>query len=39
MRGVLGNPTLMRDPIHPNAAGNETIARRLMTEVGGYLRR
>jgi len=39
VRGVLGNPTLMRDPIHPNAAGNETIARRLMTEVGGYLRR
>jgi acyl-CoA thioesterase-1 len=39
MRGVLGNPGLMRDRIHPNAAGNEKIARRLLAEVGDRLRR
>jgi acyl-CoA thioesterase-1 len=38
-RGVLGKPALMRDRIHPNAAGNEAIARRLMAEVGDQLRR
>ncbi|HEV8253177.1 MAG TPA: GDSL-type esterase/lipase family protein [Vicinamibacteria bacterium] len=39
MRGVLGNPVLMRDRIHPNAAGNEKIARRLLAEVGDRLPR
>jgi acyl-CoA thioesterase-1 len=38
MRGVLGNPALMRDKIHPDAGGNEKIARRLMAEIGDRLR-
>jgi lysophospholipase L1-like esterase len=39
LRGIHDDPSLMRDRIHPNAAGNEKIARRLLAEVGDYLRR
>jgi acyl-CoA thioesterase-1 len=39
MDGVLGDPRLMYDQIHPNAAGYEKIARRLAGEAGEYLRR
>lgn len=37
--GVLGDPALMYDQFHPNAAGNAKIARRLESEVGDYLKR
>ena len=33
VRGVLSDPALMRDAIHPNAAGNAAIARRLAVEL------
>lgn len=39
MDGVLGDPKLMLDQIHPNAAGYEKIARRLADEAGQYLAR
>lgn len=39
MDGVLGDPALMYDRIHPNAAGYTKIARRLADEVGEYLKR
>lgn len=37
--GVLGDPRLMYDQIHPNAQGYAKIAERLDSEVGEYLRR
>ena len=37
MDGVLGDPALMLDQIHPNAKGYEKIARRIADEVGEYL--
>ena len=36
---VLGDPALMYDPFHPNAAGYAKIAARLQSEVGAYLTR
>jgi lysophospholipase L1-like esterase len=39
MDGVLGDPRLMLDQIHPNPAGYEKIARRLADEAGDYLAR
>ena len=39
MDGVLGDPTLMLDQIHPNAKGYEKIARRIAGEAGDYLGR
>ena len=39
MDDVLGDPKLMLDQIHPNAAGYEKIARRLADEAGAYLAR
>jgi lysophospholipase L1-like esterase len=37
--GVFGDPKLMYDQIHPNAAGYEKIAARIESEVGAYLKR
>jgi acyl-CoA thioesterase I len=37
-RDTLGRPHLMRDAIHPNAAGNEVIARRLAEILRPWLR-
>ena len=39
MDGVLGDPTLMLDQIHPNARGYEKIAKRIAGEAGEYLSR
>ena len=39
MDGVLGDPALMLDQIHPNARGYEKIARRIADEAGEYLSR
>jgi acyl-CoA thioesterase-1 len=39
VRDVLGEPALMQDGIHPNAKGNEAIARRLAEEAGEVLSR
>jgi lysophospholipase L1-like esterase len=39
MDGVLGDPALMLDRIHPNAKGYEKIARRIADEVGEYVKR
>jgi lysophospholipase L1-like esterase len=39
MKGVLGDPALMADQIHPNARGYEKIARRIAGEAGDYLAR
>jgi lysophospholipase L1-like esterase len=39
MRGVLGDPALMMDGIHPNAQGHAAIARRIAAEAGPYLSR
>jgi lysophospholipase L1-like esterase len=39
MKGVLGDPALMADQIHPNARGYEKIARRIADEAGDYLAR
>ena len=39
MDGVLGDPTLMLDQIHPNARGHEKIAKRIAAEAGEYLSR
>jgi acyl-CoA thioesterase I len=39
MRGVLGEPSLMHDGIHPNAQGHAAIARRIAAEAGPYLSR
>lgn len=36
---VFGDPALMYDQIHPNAAGYARIAQRLESEVGSYLKR
>jgi acyl-CoA thioesterase-1 len=37
VRGVLPDPSLMRDAIHPSAAGNAVIARRLVVELRPWL--
>jgi lysophospholipase L1-like esterase len=37
--GVFGDPRLMTDQIHPNAAGYERVARRIEAAAGKYLRR
>ncbi len=37
--GVFGDPRLMADQIHPNAAGYEKVARRIDAVAGKYLRR
>ena len=39
MKGVLTDPALMADQIHPNARGYEKIARRIADEAGDYLAR
>jgi acyl-CoA thioesterase-1 len=39
MKGVLAEPALMLDQIHPNARGYEKIARRIAAEAGDYLAR
>jgi len=39
MDGVLGDPALMLDQIHPNQRGYEKIARRIADEAGEYLAR
>ena len=39
MKGVLGDPKLMLDQIHPNPRGYEKIARRIADEAGEYLAR
>jgi acyl-CoA thioesterase I len=39
MDGVLGDPALMLDRIHPNQRGYEKIARRIADEAGEYLAR
>ena len=39
MDGVLGDPTLMLDQIHPNARGYEKIAKRIAAEAEDYLGR
>jgi acyl-CoA thioesterase I len=39
MKGVLTDPALMHDQIHPNARGYEKIARRIADEAGEYLAR
>ena len=39
MEGVLGDPALMLDRIHPNKRGYEKIARRIADEAGDYLAR
>jgi lysophospholipase L1-like esterase len=39
MKGVLTDPALMHDRIHPNARGYEKIARRIADEAGEYLAR
>jgi lysophospholipase L1-like esterase len=36
---VFGDPALMYDQIHPNAAGYAKIARRIESEAGSYLKR
>lgn len=38
VRGVLSDPALMRDAIHPNAAGNAAIARRLAVDLQPWLK-
>lgn len=38
MDGILGRAKLMHDEIHPNADGYARIARRLVDEVGGFLK-
>lgn len=37
--GVFGDPALMYDQFHPNAAGYTKIARRIQSEAGEYLKR
>jgi lysophospholipase L1-like esterase len=37
--GVFGDPALMFDQIHPNAAGYRKVAQRIADEAGEYLRR
>jgi acyl-CoA thioesterase-1 len=39
MKGVLADPALMADQIHPNARGYAKIARRIADEAGQYLAR
>ena len=39
LKGVLMDPSLMLDQIHPNARGHEMIARRIAGEAGEYLAR
>jgi lysophospholipase L1-like esterase len=39
MKGVLADPGLMTDQIHPNARGYAKIARRIADEAGEYLAR
>ena len=36
---VIGDPALMYDQIHPNAAGYAKIAQRIQSEAGEYLKR
>jgi acyl-CoA thioesterase-1 len=37
--GVIGDPALMYDQVHPNAKGYAKIAERIDSEIGEYLRR
>ncbi|MDK2970693.1 MAG: acyl-CoA thioesterase [Candidatus Sumerlaeota bacterium] len=37
LKGVLGHPSLMHDPLHPNAAGYEKFVDRLTDIAGDYL--
>jgi lysophospholipase L1-like esterase len=37
--GVIGDPALMYDQVHPNAQGYAKIAERIDSEIGEYLRR
>ena len=39
MKGVIADPALMADQIHPNALGYAKIARRIADEAGEYLAR
>ncbi|MBX3728995.1 MAG: arylesterase [Candidatus Sumerlaeia bacterium] len=38
-KGILGRPSLMHDPLHPNAAGYEVFVERLMREAGEFVQR